>query len=120
MLAHPSALLVRARDCLGNHEGVFDVGATAMFERAAGVLVTSARRKPLALRLYVSETVAPGTPPGGSQGPHGEVPRVFFLRFRTARSDVVHLQKINVYEDPYSAENYPWEVEARTWNQFQA
>ena len=26
----------------------------------------------------------------------------------------------NVYEDPYSAENYPWEVEARTWNQFQA
>ena len=26
----------------------------------------------------------------------------------------------NVYEDPYSAENYPWEVEARAWNQFQA
>ena len=26
----------------------------------------------------------------------------------------------NVYEDPYSAEVYPWEVDARTWNQFQA
>ena len=26
----------------------------------------------------------------------------------------------NVYEDPYSAEGYPWEVEARVWNEFQA
>ena len=26
----------------------------------------------------------------------------------------------NVYEDPYSAEVYPWEVDASTWNQFQA
>ena len=26
----------------------------------------------------------------------------------------------NVYEDPYAAENYPWEVEACTSNQFQA
>ena len=26
----------------------------------------------------------------------------------------------NVYEDPYAAEGYPWEVEARVWNEFQA
>ena len=46
---------------------------------------------------------------------------LFFLRFRTARSFGCGAPaEDNVYEDPYAAEGYPWEVEARVWNEFQA